>query len=187
MLVPVFYLVLLLLIKCTNPFGKKFSFYMFLHVTEVTQDQQNRYNSPRGITCTSTEKASQHSYKSVSRDPSSVDESAIPHSTMSCGKGAVHIQSGSSSWSAGYGDSSSSNCFLSASLCMCLMASAKAVGLESTSLFRMPPHPALGMAGEPGDIGVPQLDLGQSPVLVTIQPPWVSPGVGHLVVGHHAW
>ena len=31
---------------------------MFLRITEVTQDQQNRYNSPRGITCTSTEKAS---------------------------------------------------------------------------------------------------------------------------------
>ena len=43
---------------------------------------------------------------------------------------------------------------------MCFMASAKAVGLdaESTSLFRMPPHLALGIAGEPRDIGMPLLD-----------------------------
>ena len=42
----------------------------------------------------------------------------------------------------------------------------KAVGLdaESTSLFRMPPCPAPGIAGEPRDIGVPQLD------------PWPEPG-----------
>ena len=79
---------------------------------------------------------------------------------MSCSKGAVHIQSGSSSCSARYGDSSSSNCFLSASFCMHFMASTKAVELdaESTSLFSMPPHPAPGITGEPRDIGVPQLD-----------------------------
>ena len=43
---------------------------------------------------------------------------------------------------------------------MHFMASAKAVGLdaESTSLFRTPPRPALGKAGEPRDIGVLQLD-----------------------------
>ena len=33
---------------------------MFLRVTEVTQHQQNRYNSPTGIMCTSTKKASHH-------------------------------------------------------------------------------------------------------------------------------
>ena len=31
---------------------------MFLCATEVTQDQQYRYNSPRGISCTPIEKAS---------------------------------------------------------------------------------------------------------------------------------
>ena len=45
------------------------------------------------------------------------------------------------------------------------MVSAKAVGLdaESTSLFRMPPHPAPGIAGEPRDIGVPWLDPQPEP------------------------
>ena len=45
------------------------------------------------------------------------------------------------------------------------MVSAKAVGLdaESTSLFRMPAHPAPGIAGEPRDIGVPQLDPQPEP------------------------
>ena len=77
-----------------------------------------------------------------------------------CSKGVLHIQSGSSSCPAGYHDSSSSSCFLSASLCICFIASAKAVGLdaESTSRFSMPPCPALGIAGEPRDIGVPWLD-----------------------------
>ena len=48
---------------------------------------------------------------------------------------------------------------------MCFMASAKAVGLdaESTSLFRMPPHPAPGIAGEPRDIGIPRLDPRPEP------------------------
>ena len=43
---------------------------------------------------------------------------------------------------------------------MHFMASMKAVGLdaEPTSLFRMPPHPALGIAGEPRDVGMPRLD-----------------------------
>ena len=43
---------------------------------------------------------------------------------------------------------------------MCFMASAKAIGLdaESTSLFRTPPHLALGKAGEPRDIGMPRMD-----------------------------
>ena len=79
---------------------------------------------------------------------------------MTCGKGVVHIQLGSSSCLAGYGDSSSSSCFLSASFCICFMASTKAVGLDakSTSHFSMPPHPALGITGEPRDIGVPRLD-----------------------------
>ena len=46
------------------------------------------------------------------------------------------------------------------------MASAKAVELdaESTSLFRTPPHLALGITGEPRDIGLPWLD------------PWPEPG-----------
>ena len=48
---------------------------------------------------------------------------------------------------------------------MRFMASAKAVGLdtESTSLFRTPPHLALGKAGEPRDIGVPWLDPRPEP------------------------
>ena len=48
---------------------------------------------------------------------------------------------------------------------MRFMASAKAVGLdaESTSLFRTPPHPAPGKAGEPRDIGVPRLDPQPEP------------------------
>ena len=48
---------------------------------------------------------------------------------------------------------------------MRFMASTKAVGLdaESTSLFRMPPRLALGIAGEPRDIGVPWLDPQPEP------------------------
>ena len=41
---------------------------------------------------------------------------------------------------------------------MRFMASTKAVELGSTNLFRTPPHPALGMASEPRDIGIPGLD-----------------------------
>ena len=82
------------------------------------------------------------------------------HSVTTGSKGVVHIQSGSSSCPAGYGDSSSSSCFLSTSLCIRFIASTKAVGLdaESTSHFRMPPHLAPGIAGEPRDIGIPWLD-----------------------------
>ena len=45
------------------------------------------------------------------------------------------------------------------------MASTKAVGLdvESTSLFRTPPRPALGKAGEPRDIGMLRLDPRPEP------------------------
>ena len=45
------------------------------------------------------------------------------------------------------------------------MASAKAVELDawSTSLFRMPPHPAPGITGEPRDIGMPRLDPRPEP------------------------
>ena len=84
---------------------------------------------------------------------------------MTCGKGVVHIQSGSSSCLARYGDSSSSSCFLSASFCIHFIASAKAVGLvaESTSHFSTPPRPAPGITGEPRDIGVPQLDPRPEP------------------------
>ena len=31
------------------------------------------------------------------------------------------------------------------------------------------------------------LILGWSPVLMTIPPPWASPGVGRQIVSHHAW
>ena len=46
------------------------------------------------------------------------------------------------------------------------MVSAKAVELDAeyTSLFRMPLHLALGITGEPRDIGMPRLD------------PWPEPG-----------
>ena len=92
--------------------------------------------------------------------PSSVGESAMSHGITMCGGGVAYIQSGSCSCLAGYGNSSSSSCFLSASLCIRFIASAKAVGLdaESTSHFSMPPHPALGMTGEPRDMGIPRLD-----------------------------
>ena len=48
---------------------------------------------------------------------------------------------------------------------MRFMASMKAVGLdaESTSLFRMPPHLAPGIAGEFRDIGMPWLDPQPEP------------------------
>ena len=48
---------------------------------------------------------------------------------------------------------------------MRFMASVKAVGLDakSTSLFRTPPRPAPGIAGEPRDIGVPWLDPRPEP------------------------
>ena len=48
---------------------------------------------------------------------------------------------------------------------MHFMASAKAVELdaESISLFRMPPHLAPGITGEPRDIGMPQLDPRPEP------------------------
>ena len=68
----------------------------------------------------------------------------------------VYIQSGSSSSLVGYGNSSSSNCFLSASFCICFMASAK--GAESTSCFSTPPHLIPGSMGKPKDIGVLWLD-----------------------------
>ena len=79
---------------------------------------------------------------------------------MMGGKGVVNIQSGSSSCPPGYGDSSSSSCLLSASLCIHFIASTKEVGLdaESTSRFSTPPHPALCIAGEPRDISIPQMD-----------------------------
>ena len=82
-----------------------------------------------------------------------------------CGEGVVYIQWGSCSCSAGYGDSSSSSCFLSTSFCIHFIASAKVVELdaESTSCFSMPPHPAPGMTGEPRDIGVPWLDPQPEP------------------------
>ena len=84
---------------------------------------------------------------------------------MTCGKGVVHIQLRSSSCPAGYGDSSSSSCFFSASFCIHFMASTKAVGLdaESTSHCSMPPHLAPGITGEPRDIGVPRLDPRPEP------------------------
>ena len=48
---------------------------------------------------------------------------------------------------------------------MHFMASAKAAGLdaESTSLFRMPPCLAPGIAGEPRDTGMPRLDPRPEP------------------------
>ena len=102
----------------------------------------------------------------ILRRPSSVGESAISQGIMLCGEGVVYIQSGSCSCLAGYGDSSSSSCFLSASFCIRFIASAKAVGLDakSTSHFSTPLHPAPGTMGEPRDIGVPRLD------------PWSEPG-----------
>ena len=109
-------------------------------------------------------------HKSMSRHPSSVvDVSAsfLCHLvSKSCCKGIVYIvQSGSSSFPAGYGDSSSSNCFLSASFCIHLMASVKVVWVaaESTSLFKTPAHLAPGIAGEPRDIGIPWLDPRPDP------------------------
>ena len=82
-----------------------------------------------------------------------------------CGEGVTYIQLGSCSCSAGYGDSSSSSCFLLAFFCIHFIASANAVGLdaESTSRFSMPLHPAPGTTGEPRDIGVPQLDPRPEP------------------------
>ena len=101
----------------------------------------------------------------ILRHPSSVLESAISHGIMMCGKGVVYIQSGSCSCSAGYGNSSSSSCFLSASFCIHFIASVKAVELdaESTSHFSTPLRPAPGMMGEPRDIGVPWLDPRPEP------------------------
>ena len=101
----------------------------------------------------------------ILRHPSSVSESAISHGITMCGKGVVYIQLGSCSCSAGYGDSSSSSCFLSASFSIRFIASAKAVELdaESTSHFSTPLHPAPGMTGEPSDIGIPQLDPQPEP------------------------
>ena len=101
----------------------------------------------------------------ILRHPSSVDESAISHGITLCGEGVVYIQLGLCSCLAGYGDSSSSSCFLLASLCIHFIVSTKAVGLdaESTSRFSMPPCPALGMMGEPRDMGVPWLDPRPEP------------------------
>ena len=73
----------------------------------------------------------------------------------------VHIQSGSSSLLFGYGDSSSSSCFLSASFCIHFMASAN--GAESTSHFNTPLHSIPGRTGELRDIGVSQLDPQPEP------------------------
>ena len=74
--------------------------------------------------------------------------------------GVVYIQSASSVSSAGYGDSSSSSCFLSASFCIHLMASAKGVGLDAESMrhFSTPAQPAPGISGDPRDMGVSWLD-----------------------------
>ena len=98
----------------------------------------------------------------VSRRPSCVVELALHlHDITSCDDDVVHIQSGSSSSLSGYGNSFSSNCFLSASFCICFMASTK--GVESTSRFSMPPRPIPGKMGEPRDIGVSRLDPRPEP------------------------
>ena len=101
----------------------------------------------------------------ILRRPSSVGESAISHGITLCGDGVVYIESGSCSCSAGYGNSSSSSCFLSASFCIHFIASVKMVSLDakSTSHFSTPLHPALGMTGEPRDTGVPWLDPQPEP------------------------
>ena len=110
------------------------------------------------------------------------------HDVTTCGDDVVHIQSGSSSWSARYGDSSSSNCFLSASFCIHFMASVK--GAESTSHFNTPPRPAPGSAGESKDIGVSRLDPRPEPGAQEIPTSMGKPGgrpsssrLSHLVTG----
>ena len=125
----------------------------------------------------------------ILRHPSSVSESAISHGVTMCGEGVVYIQSGSCSCSAGYGNSSSSSWFLSASFCIRFIASAKAVRLdaESTSHFSMPPYPAQGTMGEPRDIGVPRLDPQPEPSAHDNPTSMGKPGAGHAVVGHHTW
>ena len=96
-----------------------------------------------------------------------VDKSANPttHDVIACGGDAAYTQSRSSSLWVGYGDSSSSCCFFSACFCICFMASVKVVrlGAVSNSHFNIPPHPDLGIAGEPRDMGVLQLDPQPQP------------------------
>ena len=110
---------------------------------------------------------------------SSVGESAISiHGVMVYSEGAAYIQLGSSSCLAGYGNSSSSNCFLLASFYICFIALVKEVrlGAASISCFNMPPCPAPGIIGEPRDMGVLWLDPRPEPGAQEIPLPWVSLG-----------